>query len=137
LQFLPDLARWGDVIAGFLQSGGVCYVVEGHPLISFIEDDERTVRGNYFTRDAIPLDEGTYTGSDSALTSSRSVEWIHHTAEVVSALGGARTPGRVLHEHDRMWYPLLPVLQQQGDRWMFGDDQPKLPLQYSLRAVRD
>jgi SAM-dependent methyltransferase len=138
LQFLPDLARWARVVADLVTAGGCCYVVETHPLLQFVEDDGRTLRGDYFSRDAIVKDEGSYADPRSALASSVSVEWVHHTAEVVSALGGAGLRVQFLHEHDWIWYPILPVLTQGDDgRWRFPRGQPRIPLQYSLRAVND
>lgn len=138
LQFLPDLRRWGQVVAELLAPGGFCYVVEGHPLIHFVEDDGRTLRGDYFSREAIVLDESSYANPKAALASSVSVEWVHHTAEVVTALGQAGLRVEFLHEHDWTGYRLLPVLTERGNgQWGFPEGGPKLPLRYSLRAVRD
>lgn len=136
LQFLPDLGRWARVVADLVAPGGFCYVVEGHPLLQFVDDDGRTLRGDYFSRDPIMKDEGTYADPAAPLASSASVEWIHHTAEVVSALGGAGLRVEFLHEHDWIWYPILPVLTRHDDgRWRFPQGHPPIPLQYSLRAT--
>jgi SAM-dependent methyltransferase len=138
LQFLPDIERWARVVATLVAAGGFCYVTEPHPFLYFVEDDGRTLRGDYFSRDAILLDEGTYGNPDPELESSASVEWVHHTANVVSALGAAGLRVEFLHEHDWIWYPLLPVLTQQDDgHWRFPEGQPRIPLLYSLRAVKD
>jgi SAM-dependent methyltransferase len=138
LQFLPDLDGWARVVAHLVAPGGFCYVVEGHPLMQFIDDDCRSLRGNYFSRDPIVLDEGTYADPAAPLRSTVSVEWVHHTAEVVSALGQAGLRVEFLHEHDWMWYPIFPVLTQQAEgRWVFPEGHPRIPLQYSLRATND
>ena len=45
-------------------------------------------------------------------------------------------PTEFLHEHDWMWYPILPVLEPDGaGRWRFPAGRPRIPLQYSLRAT--
>jgi SAM-dependent methyltransferase len=138
LQFLPDVNSWARVVADLLAPGGRCYLTEGHPLVQFVEDDGRTLRGDYFSRDAIVLDEGTYADPSAPLAASASVEWVHHAAEVVSALGAARLRVEFLHEHDWVWYQLLPVLTQQDDGvWRFPEGHPRIPLLYSLRAVKD
>lgn len=138
LQFLPDLARWAQVVALLVAPGGFCYLTEGHPILRFVDDDGRTLRGDYFSRDAIVLDEGTYADPRAALTSSTSVEWVHHTAAVVTALGSAGLRVEFLHEHDWIWYKILPVLEQQMDgRWRFPEGQPRVPLLYSIRATKD
>ena len=138
LQFLPDLQRWGQVVAQLVAPGGFCYVVEGHPLVHFVEDDGQTLRGNYFSRDAIVLDETSYADPNAALASSASVEWVHHTADVVSALGGAGLRVEFLHEHDWTSYRILPVLTKRADgHWGFPEGQSRIPLRYSLRATKD
>lgn len=138
LQFLPDLERWARVVAALLAPGGFCYVTETHPLIDFVADDCRSYEGDYFSRDPILLNQATYADPEAALASPTSVEWIHHTAEVVSALGAARLRVEFLHEHDWIWYPILPVLTRYDDgRWRFPEGHPQIPLQYSLRAAKD
>ena len=138
LQFLPDLTRWAQIVASLIAPGGICYLTEPHPLLYFIEDDGKTLRANYFSRDAILLDEGSYADPDAKLSSSASVEWVHHTAEVVTALGAAGLRVEFVHEHDTVRYRLLPVMTQQEDgRWRFPEGEPSLPLFYSLRATKD
>jgi SAM-dependent methyltransferase len=138
LQFLPDIGRWAQVVAALVAPGGFTYVIEGHPLIHFVEDDGRTLRGDYFSRSAILLDEGTYADPNAPLASPASVEWVHSPAQVVSALGAAGLRVEFLHEHDWTSYQLLPVLTQHEDgHWRFPEGQPRLPLGYSLRAVKD
>lgn len=112
LQFLPDIERWARVVAALVSPGGFCYVTEPHPLLSFVGDDCRSYKGDYFSRDPIYLNEGTYADAGAALASPTSVEWVHHTAEVVSTLGAARLRVEFLHEHDWIWYPILPILTQ-------------------------
>jgi len=137
LQFLPDLDRWAAVVAKLVAAGGFCYVVEGHPFLNFVEDDGRTLRGDYFSRDAILLNEGTYTNPSRTLESPASVEWVHNTANVVTALGGAGLRVEFLHEHDWCWYPILPTLVEHDDgRWHFPPGAPHIPLMYSLKAVQ-
>src|SRR4030042_1127028 len=33
LNWLPDIARWGEVVAGFLAPGGLFYIREAHPVL--------------------------------------------------------------------------------------------------------
>jgi SAM-dependent methyltransferase len=138
LQFLPDVKRWARVVAALLAPGGFCYLTEGHPFLHFVEDDGRTLRGDYFSRDAVLLDEGTYANPGAPLESSASVEWVHNTSDVVTALGGAGLRVEFLHEYDWTWYQLFPVLVRHDDgHWRFPDEGPRLPLLYSLRAAKD
>src|SRR6266540_3001188 len=79
-----------------------------------------------------------YADPRAKLEHPASVEWVHSTAEVVSALGAAGLRTEFLHEHDWIWYRLLPVLTQgQDGRWRTPDGAPRFPLLYSLRAAKD
>ena len=42
----------------------------------------------------------------------------------------------LLHEHDHTLFPRWPFLEQDGDSYRFPAGQPRLPLMYSLRAVK-
>ncbi|MFY1635587.1 class I SAM-dependent methyltransferase [Solwaraspora sp. WMMB335] len=139
LQFLPDIGRWAQVVAALVVPGGFCYLTEPHPLVKLIDDagTTLTLSGGYFTQDAIMLDEGTYGDPEAELEATASVEWLHHTAEVVSALGAAGMCVEFLHEHDWIWYPIFPGLTRRNDgRWRFPEGQPSIPLLYSLRAAK-
>ena len=111
-------------------------MTEHLPFLHFVDDDGRTVRlgGDYFSRDAILLNEGTYANPDAELESPASIERVHNTADVVSALGAAGLRVEFLHEHDWIWYQLIPCLTREDDgRWRFPEGQPRIPLLYSLR----
>ncbi len=54
IPWLPDLGKWGQVIAHFLRPGGIFYLAEGHPLMWVFDDDEGQtelrVRYEYFEK---------------------------------------------------------------------------------------
>ncbi len=138
LQYLPDIGRWAEVVARLVAPGGFAYVVDDHPFLQFVDDDGRGLRGDYFSNEAIVVDGPDYSGSDVSLTQTVSVEWIHSTASVVSALGTAGLRVEFLHEHDWTSYRLFPDLEQCDDgHWRWPEGHPRLPLRYSLRAVKD
>ena len=40
INWLPDLDRWGEVVAHFLKPGGVFYLLESHPVLYIFDDTE-------------------------------------------------------------------------------------------------
>ena len=65
LNWLPDIARWGRVVAGFVAPGGLFYLREGHPMLFTLdwrEDEQLMVRYPYFeTSEPVPDVVGTAT----------------------------------------------------------------------------
>lgn len=135
LQFLPDLERWAQTVAALIKPGGFLYVAEFCRFIQFVEDDDVTLRGNYFSREPIVKDERTYGNMGTTLDSSVSVEWIHHPAAVVTALAAAGLRLEFLHEHDWLDYQISPgMVRGEDGHWRFPE--PKFPMMFSLRAAK-
>jgi SAM-dependent methyltransferase len=74
LYWLPDLKRWGEIIAHFLKPGGFFYILEGHPFSCVFDDSqdatELKVKYSYFH---IPEPtkwepEGDYADPDAVVT---------------------------------------------------------------------
>jgi SAM-dependent methyltransferase len=108
LGWLPDLAGWARIVAGFLKPGGRLYLAEGHPAALVFDDrapsptlDSPTLASPsstsaadkpgwlvpYFERDAVVLDDTEdYANPAARLAEIRTVTWMHPLAEVVSAL---------------------------------------------------
>lgn len=138
LVWLPDLPRWARVVASLLKDGGVLYLVEMHPITNVFADDGRTVERDYFAEQAQIWDE-PYTYTDGpALKATTNVEWDHTLGSVLSAIGAAGLRLEFLHEHDRTVFERFPVLERDAHgEFRLPPGQPRLPLMFSLRAVRD
>jgi SAM-dependent methyltransferase len=138
LQYLPDLHGWAENVAALVARGGFCYVTEGHPLVRMLAQDCRSLEGDYFSGEPILVDQPDYANPSAPLEPSLRIQWLHQTAEVITALGTAGLRVEFIHEHDWVGYPLLPVLVQGPDgHWRFPDGHPTIPLLYSLKAVKD
>jgi SAM-dependent methyltransferase len=144
LGWLPDIAGWARVVAGFLKPGGRLYLAEGHPT-AFVFDDRAPVAAGgmpgwlvpYFDRDALVLDETEdYANPAAQLTQTRTVTWMHPIAEVVGALRGAGLSLDWLNEHPRVTWRMFNCLERDADGLWAWPDQPWLPLAYSLGAVK-
>jgi ubiquinone/menaquinone biosynthesis C-methylase UbiE len=138
LVWLPDLDRWAEVIASCLRSGGRLYLVEFHPLTHTLDDDGRTLAHDYFDTTAEVSDYPlTYTDGPP-LTHTTSVQWQHTLADVITAVAQVGLRVQFLHEHPTTLFTRYPTLEcgPHGE-YRFPDGHPRIPLMYSLQAVKD
>jgi len=139
LCWLPDIARWAQVVATLLRPGGRLYLREGHPVLWALDDetDDRFVlRYPYFERtepDRMESDQ-TYVDGDYTLAERVTYEWNHGIGEVVSAVLDAGMVLDRLVEHPECEWKALPqmVLAEHG-RWVLADAS-RVPLMYTLEA---
>jgi SAM-dependent methyltransferase len=145
LTWLPDIAGWARVVAGFLKPGGRLYLAEGHPIALVFDDRAPTaIEGMpgwlvpYFDPRALVLDEEEdYANPAARLTQTRTVTWMHPVAEVLGALRGAGLRLDWLHEHPRVTWRMFQTLERDADGLWAWPGRPWLPLAYSLAAVRE
>lgn len=142
LCWLPDIARWCQVAAGFVRPGGFLYVAEMHPAAMTLSDEPgvRDLRIGYpYWTGSEPLrfeEEGTYADYDAPIRLPEYV-WNHGIGDVVSGLIDNGLVLEFLHEHDRTVYQQLPFMTKGADGWWrLPPTMPALPLVFSLRASR-
>lgn len=142
IHWLPDLARWAELIEHFLKPGGTFYIAEFHPL-AYIFDDERDATGldvvrSYFNGPE-PVrwePDGDYAETDAEVTNA-SYEWTHTLSDVVNALIGVGLRIEFLHEHPFTVYEQFTFTERHDDGyWRLKDGNPSIPLMFSLRASK-
>ncbi|WP_422131675.1 class I SAM-dependent methyltransferase [Streptomyces misionensis] len=139
LCWLPDIRRWAETAASLVAPGGFLYLAEFHPLTEALDDatGSRVVR-DYFSRDAQVYDEpGTYADRDAVTVHNRSVQWQHTLGDVVSALAATGLRLEFLHEHDVSLFPRFENFEVRDGCHRFPAGHPRIPLIYSLKAVKD
>lgn len=141
--WLPDLRRWGQVIAHFLAPGGRFVMVEGHPVMWLFDDevtDERLVpRYPYFHRDE-PLVlrySGSYAVPDAPVDSEEHV-WVHSVSDVLMALIEAGLTITSFEEHSTVAWRAFPFLQQGDDGlWRLpAHIDGEIPLSMTVTATK-
>lgn len=144
LNWLPDIARWGETVAALVKPGGSFYIREGHPMLSSI-DDERTdgalqLKYPYFeTIEPMTFDlADTYVDTaGEKLTNTRSHEWNHGIGEVFMALTNAGLLVNTIDEHKVLEWRMLAQQYEVDGRWYLPDDQINLcPMMYSMAATK-
>ena len=143
INWLPDIAGWARVVAGFLEPGGMLYIREGHPVMWCLDwrdgDTDLVLKFPYFEVDE-PLEwveDTTYAG-EGVLAHPRQYEWNHGIGEIVTAVLDAGLEIRALREHRSLEWQGLPhmVLADDG-RWRLPPDQADLvPLMFTFVATK-
>lgn len=139
--WLPDLKPWARAIATVLRPGGELYLADAHP--SFAQLDLRDGRlvptFDYQTPTDAPLaftTPTTYTGDPTIMTNQDTREWIHSLSTIIGTLLEAGMSLAMLREHDVLPWS-APGLEPTTDRfWRLPEGHPRLPLSFSLKAVK-
>jgi len=141
--WLPDIARWAEVVAHFLRPGGTLYFAEAHPAAFVFDDAAKQPDGRpgffapYFSRDAVVMDEAhDYVDQTATVHNATTHTWIHPLGDVVTGLINAGLRLDWLHEHDAVTWQMFEQLVEGGDGQFRWPDRPWLPLAYSLQATR-
>lgn len=142
LCWLPDISRWAAVVAELLASGGRLFLREGHPMmwtLDYQSPDQLIIEYPYFeTTEPIVEDEDqTYVEGPARLVNTTTHSWNHGLGEIVTALldNGMRITQLV--EHDSLPWEALPAqMCRRGSEWVLVDRPERLPLSYTLQAVK-
>ena len=144
LGWLPDIAGWARIVAGFLRPGGRLYLAEGHPVALVFDDQAPSQMPGrpgwlvpYFQREALIYEQTEdYANPDAPLEHRMETVWMHPLAAVVGALREAGMTLDWLHEHPRLTWRMFRSLERDADGLWAWPDRPWLPLAYSLGAVK-
>ena len=138
LAWLPDLERWARVVANHVAPGGLFHLVENHPLVTMLDDNDLSFRWPYLATGqpirfhsassyAAPLEEGPLP----------EYNWSHGIGEVVTALIRAGLRIEWLREYPRTPYQLPSFLEPrpEGDYgWPGGRED--IPLTFTIGASK-
>jgi SAM-dependent methyltransferase len=142
LNWLPDIARWADIVAGLLAPGGFLYLAEQHPFISTMQEVDGRIEPGFAWR--TPSDRPvvtetpmTYNGDETPLVNSRLHEWEHPLSEILGGLLQAGLRLDFFHEHEVLPWRRLSMMVPTGDRfYRLPDGQVSMPLAFSLKAYK-
>lgn len=142
LCWLPDIARWGGVVAGLLRPGGRLFLRESHPILWALDENanQPVLHYPYFeTAEPMVFDEpGTYTDKAAVFGNTITHEWNHGIGEIITALldHGLRLTGFV--EHDSAPWEALPgqMVRDDTGEYRLADRPERLAASYTLQAVK-
>ena len=143
INWLPDLRRWAEIVAQFLNPCGGLYLAEGHPCAHVFDDETRMPDGMpgyyipYFVGQPLRFDDARDYADDSVrLENATTYEWLHPLGEIVTSLLDAGLTLKWLHEHDSVPWPMFEQLTKDTNGMYHCPDERWLPLAFSLRADR-
>jgi SAM-dependent methyltransferase len=140
LGWLPDLARWGEVVGQFVKPGGTFHLLEIHPTALMCEPNRKGLpvpHYSYFAQ-TNPLtfaDETSYADGKRKIRNRKNHSWIFEMGQVVNALiaGGLHIDS--LREYPFSCYRHFPDLVQRRDGfWHMPKRWPQMPLTFSIKA---
>jgi SAM-dependent methyltransferase len=144
LAWLPDLPRWGQIVAHFLKPGGIFYMAEIHPFAGVFGDeaqDAGDLRPHYsYFHSPEPMEfeiQGSYADPDAQLTGPVVYEWFHGLGDVVNALVAAGLRIDFVREFPFCCFRMFPFMERDEDGWwrLAGRDG-LIPMTFSLQASR-
>ncbi|MBV9822789.1 MAG: class I SAM-dependent methyltransferase [Actinobacteria bacterium] len=144
LCWLPDVARWGRLVADLLAPGGRLFIREGHPALWAVDErhtDRLVLDYPYFETEQPLLwdEEGTYVPTEVEFAHNRTASWNHGIGEIVTAVLDAGLRLTQFVEHREVPWEALPGAMTRGEdeEWRLTERPERLPLTYTLQAVKD
>jgi SAM-dependent methyltransferase len=129
LNWMPDLARFFDAVAGLVKPSGRLIIYETHPFLELFDpeaDDPMTLAWSYFDEDPVMTEESiTYDGSSGGETAP-TYWFVHRIGQILNALIGA---GFVLRRMDE-----YPHSNREAEYDLYEGQEAQLPMCYTLLA---
>ncbi len=142
LCWLPDLARWGRIVARYLRPGGRFYLLEDHPFPDVFPNDDHTTalvpKIDYFRERAQRWEYGgTYAAPAARMRHRISYDWVHPVSEVLGSLLDAGLALDFVHEFPYTFWRRFPFMRRRRDGWWCLPGRGSLlPLMWSVGAHR-
>jgi SAM-dependent methyltransferase len=133
LGWLPDMGRWGEIVAHYLKPKGRLILVEFHPVVWMYDDNFEQMSYGYFNR-APFLEQmnGTYADRNAPLY-HQEVCWNHPLSEVFTGLLSNGLQIRQFEEWDYSPYPCFNKIKEIApEQYQIEGREGKMPLVYAL-----
>ncbi|HEY0935367.1 MAG TPA: class I SAM-dependent methyltransferase, partial [Trebonia sp.] len=144
LTWLPDIRRWGRVVADLMRPGGRLLVRDGHPMLLTLDVDREgqlKVTGPYFeTAEARVSDYPyTYVATDVVIEHTLTHWWNHGIGEIVTALLEAGLTLTGLTEHASVPWRAFSgdtMVSAGGGEWRLAEMPERLAASFTVQAVK-
>lgn len=144
LCWLPDIRRWAQTVAALLRPGGRLFIREGHPVLWALcdprPDQLLVMEYAYFeTEGTVFVNETTYVPHEGAVESPTIVHFNHGLAEIFNALWAAGMQITLFEEHRSVSWAAMGDAMVEGElgEWSLREQPERIPLSYTLRAVKN
>jgi SAM-dependent methyltransferase len=145
LTWMPDIRRWGRVVAALLRPGGRLFIRDGHPMLYTLDvdgDGRLVVVEPYFETLQAQVSDyaGTYVQTDVTIEHTVTHWWNHGIAEIVTALLDAGLALTGLAEHETLpWRPFSgeTMVSAGGGEWRLAEMPERLAASFTIQAVKN
>ena len=140
--WLPDLVEWAQIISKCLKSGGLFYIIDGHPFGFIIDEKQKPfkVGFNYFSEGKpVFFHEGSaYADTSADLKNQASYQWDHPMSDIINALIKADLEIEFLHEFPYTFFNIHPNMKERDDGyWEFTNYEFNVPMMFSIKAHKE
>ena len=138
ITWLPDLDKWGQLIAKYLKPGGKFIFVEFHPVVWMFDDNFDKIGYNYFNVEPIvETENGTYADREASISQSY-VTWNHSMSEVISGLLNNGLAIKSFEEYDYSPYDTFnKTIEIEPKKYRIAHLDSKIPMVYSIVAEKE
>lgn len=141
LTWLPDIEKWAEIVAKYLKSGGLFFIVEFHPFAMVFDDESKTkLRYRYSYFDKGPLhfaSEYTYTDQEKLIENVDAYEWQHTFSDILTAFIDNGLTIINVKEYPFTTFQQFPFVEKCEDGlWRIKDNKYEIPLMFSIKAKK-
>lgn len=140
LTWLNDIDKWAEIVAHYLNPGGIFYIVEFHPYTHMFDTTWQNITEPYFYNSKEPIkteEYGSYADRNNEFTAI-AYEWPHTLGEIISALCKAGLIIEFLHEFPYSPFNCFPNLEEiRNGEYKIQGKNIDIPLTYSIRAYKN
>jgi SAM-dependent methyltransferase len=143
LCWLPDIDRWGEIVASFVKPGGIFYIHEAHPMLWAVDDAQQTSNDlhlayPYSSGEVLTFPvEGSYADPTAHVDAEWEHGWNHSLGQVVTALADAGLRVEFLDEKETVTWPVEWLVPRERGYGFPPEQKGTMPLMYSLRARKE
>jgi SAM-dependent methyltransferase len=142
--WLPDVARWAQVVADLLRPGGRLFLREAHPVLWSMGDPRPdgllVIEYPYFETDGVTFSEAISYAGEGTLAAPDIVHFNHGLGEIFNALWTAGFTITAFDEHRELpWNPLgdgMVASDTHDGEFVLTSEPDRMPLSYTLQAVK-
>jgi 2-polyprenyl-3-methyl-5-hydroxy-6-metoxy-1,4-benzoquinol methylase len=143
LPWLPDINEWARVAAHHVKPGGTFYIVEHHPLLGVLGEQDvpnlsHAFGHGYFAagRAFAYEEDGTYADPKAKLEHPKAYEFQYTLGEIISAIAASGLRIEFVHEFPIMASARFGSMQRAADGYyrLPSDLDGLVPLLFSIKA---
>ncbi|MCH4887859.1 class I SAM-dependent methyltransferase [Acidaminobacter sp. JC074] len=140
--WLKDLDEFMSMAYSYLKPGGFFYLMDGHPvsMIMSNEPDGEDIRvaGTYFKENTEPsFYEGSEDYADKeVIIDAPTYEWHYTVSDILNSVGQSGLRLTSFNEHPFCDDTYYVGMKKDSDGWYRLNNESKLPLMYSLKAIK-